>query len=70
MLTETYNAIMAHADQFIATRGTVYGFQVMLYAWNDTADTVIAIARNAGLRVTKRIIGKGTPDAEIHLTIR
>jgi hypothetical protein len=70
MTTETYSALLAHQDQFIAHRMTTFGLEIVLYADNrETVNAVTAIARSAGLKVRRRIIGKGQPDAETHLTI-
>lgn len=69
MTMETYNAITTHMDQIIAIRSTSNGLLVIMYAWNETVDTIISIARNANHKVSKRIIDKGAPDSEIHLII-
>jgi hypothetical protein len=67
---QTFNAILAHQDQFIAQRMTTFGFVIVLYAENrETVNTITTIARSAGLKVRRRIIDKGAPDAEAHLLI-
>lgn len=70
MRTETYNAIMIHRDQFIAHSDNTFGTYITLF-YNDkeTIKAIVDIARGAGHKVTKRIIGKGTIDAEVKLFI-
>lgn len=71
MPTETYNAIMRHQDQFIASRTSSYALHIAMLADNREAiEAVVGLARGAGLRVKKNIVGKGDPDAEMHLAIR
>jgi hypothetical protein len=70
MNMETYNALLAHQDQFIAHRMTTFGLVIVIANDNrETVNAVTAIARAAGHRVRRRIIGKGAPDAETHLQI-
>lgn len=71
MNMETYNAINAYIDQAISIRGNSFGIYVVLYGDDkETAAEIITIARNAGHKVTKRIIGRGEPDSEISIFIR
>lgn len=72
MTNETYEAIMAHVDQFITHRATIQGYKIAIMADNkDTINDVVSIARNAGLKVRKVRVGdKHDLEAEMHLTIR
>jgi len=70
MKIETYEDICKHADQFISYRYNTFGLIIALMYGNEAIEEIIAIARQAGHKVSKRIIGKGTEDAEVHLTIR
>lgn len=70
MQIETYNAIAALQDQFIAFRGTTFGTRIVIMADNkETINTITALARKAGCKVKKNIVGKGSSDAEMHLLI-
>jgi hypothetical protein len=69
MNMDTHNAIMAYRDQFI-TEPHGCPLRIAMLADNkEDIKAVIDIARAAGHKVTKRIIGKGDSDAEVHLTI-
>lgn len=71
MHIDTYNAVMRLEDQFIAARSTSFGLELVMNASDrETIDEVTTIARNAGLKTKKLIVGKGSPDAEMHMTIR
>jgi hypothetical protein len=71
MNTETYNAIMQYEDQFITCRQTSWDWRIVVLADDkETVDAIVSIARVAGVKVKKQIIGKGEPDAEMHITIR
>lgn len=70
MKTETYNAIMQYRDQMITDPYGVSRMCISLfYSDKETTNAIMQIARDAGHKVTKRIIGRGDPDAEVHLTI-
>lgn len=70
MTNETHNALMQYRDQFINIRNNTLGLELTLFA-NDreTIDAVTQIARAAGHKVKKLVIGKGTVDAEMKLQI-
>jgi hypothetical protein len=71
MKMNTYNAIMQFEDQFISNRSTTFGMELAILADDkETIDAVTTLARADGMRVKKTIIGKGTSDAEMHVTIR
>lgn len=73
MTMDTYNAIMAYVDQFIGheMRTSTWGWDICILAENkETIKAVVDIARSNNLKVAKRIIGKGSKDAEMHLRIR
>lgn len=71
MRTETYDAIMAYRDQFIYHSDNTFGTNItLLYDDKETTKAIIDIARNAGHKVTKRVVGRGESDAEVKLFIR
>ncbi len=71
MHVDTYTAIMRYEDQFITCRSTTFGLELAIAADDkETIDEVTSIARAAGLRTKKIVVGKGEPDAEMHITIR
>jgi len=71
MTTETYNAIMAHADQFIAARYTTVGLQIVTYASHvGTIDALRKIARANNCTFNAIVVGEGDEDAEMHIRIR
>jgi len=71
MTSDTYNQIAMLQDQFISMRSNTCGLQIAILADNkETIEQVTQIARKSGNTVKKLVIGKGTLDAEMHLTIK